>query len=82
MKKLIIVLMIAISLSACAATKPIDTKSCIAVANTVENNEATSGNQVYKNCVDKQQQKNEAKKGFWEKTAEGALFLILDVLSS
>ena len=82
LKKIIAVSIVAFALLACAATKPIDTKSCIALANTVKNNEATSGNEVYQQCVDNQDRQNEAKKGFWGKSAEGLLFLVIDMVSS
>lgn len=64
MKKLILAILIANSLSGCTSTKSVNTNNCIEVANNVENSGDKSGGDLFKECLDKQHHKNESKKGF------------------
>lgn len=64
MKNFSFILIVVFFLASCASTQPIDTNRCIALANTVKNNEVQSGHNTYQQCIDKQQQKNDAKKAF------------------
>jgi len=82
MKKVIFIILTIVLVFGCTATTPIDTQKCIKVANTAENNGAKSGNELYKECVDRQYQKNDVKKGFWESSAESFLFFVLDIITS
>ncbi len=82
MKKLTLFLLFLIVLSGCTSTNSIDSKNCIKVANTAENNGAKSSDDLYKECLDKQHQKNESQKGFWEKSAEGLAFFVMDIITS
>lgn len=82
MKKIILIILTTVLFFGCAATTPIDTQKCIKIANTAENNGAKSGNELYKECLDKQHQKNESKKGFWESSADSLLFFVLDIIAS
>ena len=74
MKKLTLVLIVITFLSGCTSTKSANTNNCIKVANTLENNEAKSGDDLFNECLDKQSQKQEAKKEFWDNSLEGLLF--------
>ncbi|WP_139345356.1 hypothetical protein [Pseudocolwellia agarivorans] len=82
MKKLILIMLTSIVLLGCTSTSSIDSGNCIKVANRAENNGAKSGDDLYKECLDKQYQKNESKKGFWEKSAEGLAFFVMDIITS
>jgi hypothetical protein len=82
MKKLVLVALTSMALSGCTATSSVDSGSCIKVANSAENNGAKSGDDLYKACLDKRVQNKEAKKSFWEKTAEGLVFFALDIITS
>ena len=82
MKQLILVLLIANFLSGCTSTKSVNTSNCIEIANKVENNSDKSGDDLFKECLDKQYQKEDAKKGFWENSLEGILFFVLDMTTS
>ncbi|GLX76696.1 hypothetical protein tinsulaeT_00360 [Thalassotalea insulae] len=82
MKNLLLVLLALITLSGCASSKSIDTSRCIEIANTAEKNGIKSGDDLYKECLDKQYQKEESKKGFWEKSAENLFLLAVEIISS
>jgi len=81
-RKFILVLVVTVFLSGCTSTKSIDTDNCIKVANTVENNEQKSGDDLYKECLDKQYNKKESKKGFWENAFEGLFIFVIDMTTS
>jgi hypothetical protein len=81
-KKFILALVVTVSISGCTSTKSIDTNECIKVANTVENNEAKSGNDLFNECLDKQYHEKDAQRGFWENSLEGLLFFVLDMTTS
>ena len=82
MKKLILVLLVANSLSGCTSTHSVNTNNCIEVANKTENNGVKSGDDLFKECLDKQYHKNDVKKGFWENSLEALLFFVLDMTTS
>jgi hypothetical protein len=79
MNKLLLTLIL---LTGCASTAHIDTNKCIEVANVPQKNRAKSGYDLYKECLDQQYQKNESKKGFWEKSVEDLVFSVLDRIVS
>jgi hypothetical protein len=81
-KKLILIMLTSIVLLGCTSTASIDTDKCIKVANTAENNGAKSSDELYEECLDRQYQKNESKKGFWEKSAEAFAFFVMDIIAS
>jgi len=82
MKKLILIVLASALLLGCASTTPIDTQKCIKESNFPQKNSAKSGDYFYNECIDRQHQKNESKKGFWEKSAESLVFFVLDIIAS
>jgi hypothetical protein len=82
MKTLTLVLLLGIFLAGCTSTQSAQRNNCIKVANSVKNNEAQSGEELFQACLDKQHQKNASLQSFGEKLAEGALFFVLDIIAS
>ena len=82
MKQLILILLITNFISGCTSTNSANTNNCIEVANKAENNGNKSGDDLFKECLAKQHQKEDAKKGFWENSLEGLLFFVLDMTTS
>jgi len=81
-KKVKVLLIVSLLMMGCASTQSLNTQNCISVANKAENNEAKSGDDLYNECLDKKYQKMESKKGFWENSAEGLLFFVIDMVTS
>jgi len=81
-KKIILTTLVVISLVGCASTHTTNTSNCIEVANSVENNSAKSGDDVFKECLDKKYQKETAKKGWVLNSLEGILFFLIDMTTS
>jgi uncharacterized protein YcfL len=82
MKKLILIVLASALLFGCASTSSTDTQKCIQESSIPQTNKPKSGDQVFRECLDRQYQTNEREKSFLEEVAEGIVIFILDIATS
>ncbi|MFQ3193202.1 MAG: hypothetical protein ACI9N3_000013 [Colwellia sp.] len=82
MKKLILILLTLSVSSGCTSTQSADSTRCIHVVNAAEKHRVKPGDDLYKGCIEKEYQKKESEKGFWGKSAENLVLLVIDIVSS